>query len=245
LTFVPGWAVPPRVLLVDDDAVSRKLSSKFLQVFGCTIDVAVDGVGAVNKMNLEKYDLVLMDIVMPKLDGVSATSLIRQFDPMTPIISMTSNSKPNEILTYYSHGMNDILPKPFTKEGLLDMLEKHLMHLKVIQEMAKVPRGPGIPPLNDSAFNEALVVGSNNSANTQSPLPLPPMSDDDARINPLAGLGLSDEQYAQILQTIVNGDTFSGLDDGSAGAGGLAKRALEDPDRNPREEKRSRFQVVE
>lgn len=41
---------------------------------------------------------------MPKLDGVSATSLIRQFDPMTPIISMTSNSKPNEILTYYSHG---------------------------------------------------------------------------------------------------------------------------------------------
>ena len=60
-TFVPGWAVPPRVLLVDDDAVSRKLSSKFLQVFGCTIDVAVDGDIAVNKMlNFEKYDLVLM-----------------------------------------------------------------------------------------------------------------------------------------------------------------------------------------
>ena len=60
---------------------------------------------------------------MPKLDGMSATSLIRQFDPMTPIISMTSNSKPQEIMTYYSHGMNDILPKPFTKEGLLSMLE--------------------------------------------------------------------------------------------------------------------------
>jgi CheY-like chemotaxis protein len=59
-TFVPGWAVPPRVLLVDDDAVSRQLSSKFLKVFGCTTDVAVDGVAAVNKMNLEKYDLVLM-----------------------------------------------------------------------------------------------------------------------------------------------------------------------------------------
>ena len=75
-------------------------------------------------MNLEKYDLVLMvraivgsffchdiymlfewqDIVMPKLDGVTATSLIRQFDHMTPIISMTSNSKPNEIMTYYSSG---------------------------------------------------------------------------------------------------------------------------------------------
>jgi len=59
-TFVPGWAVPPRVLFVDDDIVSRKLGSKFLQVYGCTIDVAVDGISAVNKMNLEKYDLVLM-----------------------------------------------------------------------------------------------------------------------------------------------------------------------------------------
>ena len=60
---------------------------------------------------------------MPKLDGVTATSLIRQFDDKTPIISMTSNSKPNEIMTYFSSGMNDILPKPFTKEGLLEMLE--------------------------------------------------------------------------------------------------------------------------
>jgi CheY-like chemotaxis protein len=66
---------------------------------------------------------LLQDIVMPKLDGVSATNIIRQFDHMTPIISMTSNSKPNEIMTYYHSGMNDILPKPFTKDGLLGMLE--------------------------------------------------------------------------------------------------------------------------
>lgn len=60
---------------------------------------------------------------MPKLDGVSATSLIRQFDHMTPIISMTSNSKPTDVVTYYSSGMNDILPKPFTRETLFTMLE--------------------------------------------------------------------------------------------------------------------------
>lgn len=59
-TYIPGWSIPPRVLLVDDDAVSYKLSSEFLQVFGCTIDIAMDGVTAVNKMNLEKYELVLM-----------------------------------------------------------------------------------------------------------------------------------------------------------------------------------------
>ncbi|TDL24878.1 hypothetical protein BD410DRAFT_785604 [Rickenella mellea] len=228
-TFVPGWAVPPRVLLVDDDAVSRKLSSKFLQVFGCTIDVAVDGVVAVNKMNLEKYDLVLMDIVMPKLDGVSATSLIRQFDHMTPIISMTSNSKPNEIMTYYSHGMNDILPKPFTKEGLLSMLEKHLTHLKVIQQMSKVPRSVGIPPLSDSSFDQALMVTAAN-----------PPQDEEGKINPLAGMGLSDETYAAILQNIVNGESFPGFNGGV----GLEKRGLEDL-ADGREGKRGRFEVIE
>ncbi|TFK33858.1 hypothetical protein BDQ12DRAFT_669888 [Crucibulum laeve] len=255
-TFVPGWAVPPRVLLVDDDAVSRKLSSKFLQVFGCTTDVAVDGVGAVNKMNLEKYDLVLMDIVMPKLDGVSATSLIRKFDHMTPIISMTSNSKPNEIMTYYSSGMNDILPKPFTKEGLLDMLEKHLMHLKVIQQMGRVPRPLGVPPLNDAGFEQAITSGAaasgalipqamqstNNSYGITDG-----MENEGGRINPLAGMGLTDEQYNQILQNIVNGESFMGgmgLEGMGTNISGSEKRPLDDPS-DGRDSKRSRFEVIE
>ena len=95
---------------------------------------------------------------MPKLDGVSATSLIRQFDHMTPIISMTSNSKPAEIMKYYSSGMNDHLPKPFTKDGLWDVLDKHLTHLKVIQTLSRVPRSVGVPPLSDPSFDNALAV---------------------------------------------------------------------------------------
>jgi osomolarity two-component system response regulator SKN7 len=176
---------------------------------------------------------------MPKLDGVSATSLIRQFDHMTPIISMTSNSKPNEIMTYYSSGMNDILPKPFTKEGLLDMLEKHLMHLKVIQQMSKVPRSVGIPPLSDSSFEQALTTQAasiNNGSGVLVPM-IPGAGDDDGRINPLAGMGLSDEQYAMILQNLVNGESFPGV------AGG-EKRALDDTS-DGRDSKRSRFEVVE
>ncbi|KAJ3927024.1 MAG: HSF-type DNA-binding-domain-containing protein [Lentinula lateritia] len=302
--FVPGWAVSPRVLLVDDDAVSRKLGSKFLQVFGCKIDVAVDGVSAVNKMNLEKYDLVLMDIVMPKLDGVSATSLIRKFDHMTPIISMTSNSKPNEIMTYYHSGacflllefhlslsfllgMNDILPKPFTRQGLLDMLEKHLMHLKVIQQMSRVPRSLGIPPLSDSGFEEAITSqaalltrqnvnmastsNSNELSNSNGALSLPSTTDmqpssssysftpltmgadddDMNRLNPLAGMGLSDDQYNAILNGIVNGESFSGsMDMGGYGNDSSLtrvdsqKRRLDDQD-DGRDGKRSRFEVIE
>lgn len=104
-TFVPGWAVPPKILLVDDDAVYRNMSSKFLQVFGCEADVAVDGISALDKVNVEKYDLILMDVVMPNLDGISATSLIRQFDLATPIISMTSNIHSNDIMHYFNSGM--------------------------------------------------------------------------------------------------------------------------------------------
>ncbi|KAK9452766.1 HSF-type DNA-binding-domain-containing protein [Dipodascopsis uninucleata] len=133
--FGSGWAVPPKVLLVEDDATSRRVSGKFLQLFGCEADIAVDGLAAVNRMNMAKYDIVLMDIVMPNLDGVSATSLIRQFDPLTPIIAMTGNVSGNDVIAYYSHGMNDVLAKPFTKENLLAILEKHLIHLKEMKEM--------------------------------------------------------------------------------------------------------------
>ena len=105
-----------------------------------------------------KYDLVLMDIIMPNLDGVSACHLIRQFDH-TPIIAMTSNIRSDDISMYFQHGrfsvvvvvegcaniragMNDVLPKPFTKEGLLSMLEKHLGHLKHLSDGGMEPMGP-------------------------------------------------------------------------------------------------------
>lgn len=63
-----------------------------------------DGLQAVNKMNAgAKYDLILMDIIMPNLDGVSACHLIRQFDS-TPIIAMTSNIRSDDIAMYFQHG---------------------------------------------------------------------------------------------------------------------------------------------
>lgn len=83
---------------------------------------------------------------MPNLDGVSATHLVRQFDQTTPIIAMTSNIRSDDIHMYFQHGMNDVLPKPFTKEGLLAMLEKHLQHLK--KQPVGLDHMP--PPLNSA-----------------------------------------------------------------------------------------------
>ncbi|KAG0338056.1 kinase-regulated stress-responsive transcription factor skn7 [Podila humilis] len=140
----PTWSKAPRVLLVEDDDICRKLSSRLLQLFGCPFDVAEDGLAAVGKMSLQKYDIVLMDIMMPKMDGVSATTQIRQFDATTPIISMTSNTTAHDIMNYVANGMNDILPKPFSNASLLKMLEKHCQHLRHIK------LGPGFLEDNGS-----------------------------------------------------------------------------------------------
>jgi osomolarity two-component system response regulator SKN7 len=111
--------------------------------------------------------------------------------------------------------------------------QKHLMHLKVIQQMSNVPRSVGIPPLNDASFDQALTVPSAAAAAAHSPIPMT----DDGRINPLAGMGLTDEQYASILQNMVSGQNFG---DGMVSE----KRPLDDgPD--GRDLKRSRFEVLE
>ncbi|PLB34529.1 putative stress response transcription factor SrrA/Skn7 [Aspergillus candidus] len=130
----PGWMRSPHILLVEDDTTCRQIGGKFLYSFNCVIDTALDGLEAVNKIQGgSKYDLILMDIIMPNLDGVSACHLIRQFD-RTPIIAMTSNIRSDDIQLYFQHGMDDVLPKPFTRKSLLDMLEKHLVHLKTISQ---------------------------------------------------------------------------------------------------------------
>ncbi|KAI8880121.1 hypothetical protein K501DRAFT_225367 [Backusella circina FSU 941] len=138
-----SWTTPPRVLLVDDDSVYRDVSGRMLNRFGCNIDFANNGLEALRKMSVEKYDLILMDIMMPKMDGIVTTRNIRRYDSMTPIVSMTSNFTQNDIMEYIGIGMNDILPKPFSKNTLYDILEKHCSHLKIMQQQQQqtIPRG--------------------------------------------------------------------------------------------------------
>src|SRR5947209_4997404 len=72
----------------------------------------LDGLGAVNKMQEGvKYDMILMDIIMPNLDGVSACHIIRQFD-RTPIVAMTSNIRSDDIQMYFQHGESNQLLNP-------------------------------------------------------------------------------------------------------------------------------------
>ncbi|GAW26848.1 putative response regulator-like protein [Rosellinia necatrix] len=66
---------------------------------------------------------------MPQLDGVSATAMIRDMQPNTPIIAMTSNINQQDLEMYFHWGMRDVLAKPFTKEGMIGKLRRHLANM--------------------------------------------------------------------------------------------------------------------
>jgi osomolarity two-component system response regulator SKN7 len=127
---ISPWSTTPRVFIVEDDQISRDLCAKYMQECGCSVELASDGASAVNKMNVEKFDLVLMGTTIPKLDGCSAASMIRQFNRVTPIVAVTSSVKPTHVMTYFTAGMTDVLGKPFARAEVLEILDKHLSHLK-------------------------------------------------------------------------------------------------------------------
>ncbi|KAH8687465.1 HSF-type DNA-binding-domain-containing protein [Tricladium varicosporioides] len=168
----PIWGMTkPRVLLVEDDRMCAKIGSKFLQAFECGVETARDGLEAVNKINngATQYDLILMDIIMPNLDGVSATVCIREIRPDIPIIAMTSNIRADDIDMYFRYGMNDVLPKPFTKEGMLKSLQKHLssfLKSAPFPNTSQIPHPAGFATPNPSHPPLGLNIGQ--LASTQS-----------------------------------------------------------------------------
>jgi osomolarity two-component system sensor histidine kinase TcsA len=85
------------------------------------VDVAIDGAEAVQKakQNPLFYDLILMDISMPVLDGVAATMQIRELGLDTPIVAMTANALKEDVSSYLANGMNDYVPKPVDRQVLL------------------------------------------------------------------------------------------------------------------------------
>ncbi|KAJ4291548.1 kinase-regulated stress-responsive transcription factor skn7 [Collariella sp. IMI 366227] len=137
----------PHILLVEDDKTCARIGSKFLTNMDCSVDTARDGLEAVEKINQdpERFDLIFMDIIMPNLDGVSATAMIRMVAPGVPVVAMTSNIRQEDIQTYFQFGMSDVLAKPFTRDGMVRILRKHLTRMLKDPSSAAglVGTGPG------------------------------------------------------------------------------------------------------
>ncbi len=116
-----------KVLLVEDNAMNRFIAIKSLSYFGCEVEEAENGLLALESLKNSSFDVILMDIQMPELDGVETTKIIRKdFDQQVPIIAVSANAFRKDIDLYLSIGMNDYVTKPFNEGELFFAIQNHL-----------------------------------------------------------------------------------------------------------------------
>ncbi|WBX97066.1 PAS domain-containing hybrid sensor histidine kinase/response regulator [Chryseobacterium gambrini] len=116
-----------RVLLVEDNELNQLVAENSLTHFGCEVTKADNGKIAVDILSKEQFDIILMDIQMPELDGIEATKILRKdFRLTTPIIALTANAFKTEIDNCIAAGMNSYITKPFDEDELLKIIYKNI-----------------------------------------------------------------------------------------------------------------------
>lgn len=115
-----------RVLVVEDNAINRMIVNKLLAKLGITADNSVDGLEAVSAVQAKTYDVILMDMQMPRMDGISATRKIRELCDLTQphIIALTANAFEDDRQRCFEAGMNDFLSKPIVFDTLVERLQQ-------------------------------------------------------------------------------------------------------------------------
>jgi CheY-like chemotaxis protein/anti-sigma regulatory factor (Ser/Thr protein kinase) len=113
-----------RILVADDNEINRQIVSALLEPFGAEVTLACDGREAVEAFARAPFDLVLMDIQMPGMNGVQATRAIRTAEacdgrPSTPILALSANVMTHQVAEYLAAGMNGIVPKPIEADRLV------------------------------------------------------------------------------------------------------------------------------
>ncbi len=153
-----------RILLVEDNEFNRQVAVELLESLGVSVDIAVNGAVAVQKVESGDYDLVLMDIQMPVMDGLSATVEIRNRGLKDlPIIAMTANVMRSDRDRCQRAGMNDHLAKPVDPDGLVAMLRKWTIERSAAatptaltyQKSQLTTGSPALPEIDPDVFDFA------------------------------------------------------------------------------------------
>lgn len=122
-----------QILLVEDNLLNQKVVTFNLKKQNYHVTAVTNGNEAILKFKEQKYDLILMDIMLPEMDGYEITSRIRQIEKemniqeRVPIIAITANALDNDKEKCIQSGMDDYLSKPFTSAELADIIHKHLL----------------------------------------------------------------------------------------------------------------------
>jgi CheY-like chemotaxis protein len=125
----PTFPRKTRVLIVDDLAQNRLMLEVCCDQFGVAHESVADGREALEVAESGRFDVILMDILMPRMDGISATRAIRALpEPVgsVPIIAVTNAAAPGEVLRYLACGMTDVVSKPVNPSRLADVMSAAL-----------------------------------------------------------------------------------------------------------------------
>jgi CheY-like chemotaxis protein len=123
-----GEEIPLEVLLAEDNAVNQKVALRFLERLGYRADAVANGLEAVTTLQHRKYDLVLMDLQMPEMDGFEATREIRRRLPITrqpKIFALTANAMQEDRDLCFSAGMDDYISKPVKMHEIAETIRRH------------------------------------------------------------------------------------------------------------------------
>jgi len=166
---------PARILLVEDNQVNQDVAKAILEQWGLQVEIASTGTEALQRLRKSRYDLVLMDIQMPEMDGLEATAIIRQnssevLDTAVPIIAMTAHAMREDRQRCLDVGMNGYLTKPVEPKALLEVLDRFLLpdtNTQKEEPPTPIPVVTSTLPL-PSIFDEATFVdrlmGNRNAA---------------------------------------------------------------------------------
>lgn len=113
------------ILLVEDNKINQIVARKLLEKQGCKVTLANNGIEALDLVQTDEFDLVLMDCQMPIMDGFEATRKIRQSGNDIPIIALTANAQNSDRDACLEAGMNDFLSKPFDPPALFEMIRRY------------------------------------------------------------------------------------------------------------------------
>ncbi|MED3799367.1 response regulator transcription factor [Lysinibacillus capsici] len=131
-----------KLLVVDDDAHIRELVKVFLQNEGLEVIEAIDGVDALSKLDTEKIDMVVMDIMMPNMDGWALCEEIRSFNTDLPILMLTAKGETSQKIKGFHLGTDDYLVKPFEPAELIvrvkSILKRYRISLSQVVEAGNV-----------------------------------------------------------------------------------------------------------
>ena len=141
------------ILLIEDNKINQEVVQDLLEMFGAKVTVAGDGLQGIQLLHGQSFDLVLMDIHMPNMDGLEATAEIRKNPKFAqlPILALTANALEGDLERCLAAGMNDYIAKPIHPDQMFSTMARHL------PAVGETPSGKHMPPLSIQSGNEEIL----------------------------------------------------------------------------------------